>query len=203
MDIQTELGYIGVLCTTLICWDLMDIYIERKRLDFLLTTPFFIYYSIRAFFSIGIMEILFVLNLFSISNKFIIAFITPLLFPLILQNLIVGVGGKEINIQDIFLSFRGTIIDGIESRMATKRVRIQTKLLNSSLTEDNLRQQCRFLAPTHTKFKLLEEILKGKSEEEMRDIYITFITKWGGVAYAKRLINDNKISLKYRRNEIT
>lgn len=195
MEILIELGYIGVLCATLICWDLMDFYIEIKQLDFLLTRSFLIYYTIRAFFSIAIMETLFILNLLNISNNFIIAFITPLLFPLILQNLIIGIGGNEINTQDVFSCFRGTIIEGIESRRISKRVKIQTELLNSSLTNDDLKLQCRLLA-SPTKFDALEKYLSQKDEDYVKVEYIKALTRWGGVNHAKRLLKDKKNSLK-------
>lgn len=196
MEILIELGYIGVLCATLICWDLMDFYIEIKQLDFLLTRSFLIYYTIRAFFSIAIMETLFILNLLNISNNFIIAFITPLLFPLILQNLIIGIGGNEINTQDVFSCFRETIIEGIESRRISKRVEIQTELLNSSLTNDDLKLQCRLLASSPTKFGVLEKYLSQKDEDYVKVEYIKALTRWGGVNHAKRLIKDKKNSLK-------
>ena len=142
------------------------------------------------------METLFILNLLNISNNFIIAFITPLLFPLILQNLIIGIGGNEINTQDVFSCFRGTIIEGIESRRISKRVEIQTELLNSSLTNDDLKLQCRLLASSPTKFGILEKYLSQKDEDYVKVEYIKALTKWGGVNHAKRLIKDKKNSLK-------
>ena len=201
MEVLIELGYISVLCATLICWDLMDFYIEIKELNFLWTRSFWIHYTIRAFFSIVLMKIIFISNLLNISNNFIIAFITPLLFPLILQNLIVGIGGNEINTKDVFLGFRGTIIEGVVSHNIIKRVKIQTELLNSSLTNDDLKLQCRFLASSSTKFDILENSLNQKDEDYVRVEYIKVLTKWGGVNHAKGLIKDNKNSLKCRRNE--
>ena len=196
MEVLIELGYIGVLCATLMCWDLMDFYIEVKQLDFLLTRSFLIYYTIRAFFSIAIMETLFIINLLNISNNFIIAFITPLLFPLILQNLIIGIGGNEINTKDVFSSFRGTIIEGIVSHSISKRVKIQNELLNSSLTNDDLKLQCRLLASSPTKFDILEKYLSQKDEDYVKVEYIKALTKWGGVNHVKRLIKDQQNSLK-------
>ena len=201
MEIPIELSYIGVLCATLICWDLMDFYIQTKQFDFLFTRSFLLYYTIRVFFSIAIMQTLFILNLFNISNNFIIAFLTPLIFPLILQNLIIGIGGNDINIRDSFLCFRDTIIERIESSRISERVQIQTELLNSSLTIDDLKLQCRLLASTPTKFSILEESINQKDEDYVKVEYIKALTRWGGVNYAKRLIKDKKNLLKRRRNE--
>ena len=194
MEVLTELSYIGLLCGTLLCWDLMDFYIVLRRHEFLLTKPFLIYYMVRVFFSIVIMEILFTLNLLNIANKFIIAFLTPLLFPIFLQNLVIEIGGEGINIRDVFSRFREAIIEGTQSRLRSKKVGIQSKLLNSSLSNDYLKQQCLFLAPSSAEFDRLEKYLSQKDEDEARVGYIKALTRWGSIKYVKDLLKSERSS---------
>ncbi len=170
----------------------MDFYIELRRFDFLLVKPFWFHYVIRMFFSIVILEILFTLNLLNIANRFVIAFLTPLLFPIVLQNLIIEIGGEGINIRDIFSRFREAIIEGMQSRLRSKKVWIQTKLLNSSLSNDYLKQQCLFLAPGSAEFDRLEKYLSQKDKEEVRVGYIKELTRWDGIKHAKELLKGEK-----------
>jgi len=192
MEVLTELSYIVVSCVTLICWDLIDFYAVLRSHEFLWTKPFGIYYIVRVFFSIVIMEIIFMLNLINIANRFVIAFLTPLLFPIILQNLIIEIGGEGINIRDVFSRFREAIIEGMQSRLKSKKVRIQTKLLNSSLSNDYLKQQCLFLAPSSVEFERLEKYLSQKDEDEARVGYIKELTRWSGIKHAKELLKGEK-----------
>lgn len=192
MNILTELSYIGLSCATLILWDLMDFYVDLRQVDFLRTKPFWIHYVIRIFFSIAIMEILFTLNLLNITNKFIIAFFTPLLFPIFLQNLVVEIGGGGINIRDIFSQFRDAVVDDMQSRLISKKVRIQTKLLDSSLSNEYLKRQCLFLSPSSEEFDALEGYLNKKDENEARMEYVRAITRWGGSKHVKDLLKDQE-----------
>lgn len=190
MGLITELSYVVLSCLTLISWDLIDFYSILKRFEFLWTKQFLIYYSVRVFFAISIMEILFISNFINISNKYIIAFLTPLLFPIILQNLVIelGIGGEGTNIRDVFLRFRETVIEGLQSRLRIKKMKVQTKLLRSSLSTTDLKQQCRLLAPGSTEFERLEGYLSQKNEEEKREGYIKMLTKWGGIESAEALL---------------
>jgi len=194
MEVLTELGYIGVSCGTLLCWDLIDFYTVLRRHEFLWTKPFVIHYMVRAFFSIAIMEILFTSNLLNIGNKFIIAVITPLLFPIILQNLVIEIGGKG-DIRDVFLSFREAILGGMRSRLISKKVRIQTNLLNSSLSNDYLKQQCLLLTGS-AEFDRLENLsqkkLFSRNAEFEDDLNKGILEKWKDIFKTEGfLISEN------------
>ncbi len=185
-----EVSYIGVLLLTLIVWDVMDFFIVLKRFDFLRLKFFWFNYFIRTFFSVVILETIFALDLIPMVNKFIIAFLTPLLFPLILQKLVVEVGGVGINIREVFSEFRETIIAGMQSYIIRNKVKVQTELLNSSLSNEDLKQQCRFLAPSSSKFGNLENYLSQKNDDEARVGYIQALVGWGGIESAEALLQE-------------
>jgi hypothetical protein len=185
-----EVSYIGVLLLTLIVWDVMDFFIVLKRFDFLRLKFFWFNYFIRTFFSVVILETIFALDLIPMVNKFIIAFLTPLLFPLILQKLVVEVGGVGINIREVFSEFRETIIAGMQSYIIRSKVKVQTELLNSSLSNEDLKQQCRFLAPSSSKFENLENYLSQKNDDEARVGYIQALVGWGGIESAEALLQE-------------
>jgi hypothetical protein len=185
-----EVSYIGVLLLTLIVWDVMDFFIVLKRFDFLRLKFFWFNYFIRTFFSVVILETIFALDLIPMVNKFIIAFLTPLLFPLILQKLVVEVGGVGINIREVFSEFRETIIAGMQSYIIRSKVKVQTELLNSSLSNEDLKQQCRFLAPSSSKFENLENYLSQKNDDEARVGYIQALVGWGGIESAEAVLQE-------------
>jgi hypothetical protein len=193
LNVLPDLSYIGVLLLTLIVWDVMDFFIVLKRFDFLRLQFFWFNYLIRTFFSVVILETIFTLNLIPAVNKFIIAFLTPLLFPLIIQKLALEVGGVEINIREVFSEFRETIIAGMQSYIIRNKVRVQTELLKSSLSNEDFKQQCRFLAPSSSKFEILENLLSKKNDEEARVGYIQALVGWGGIESAEALLKERSI----------
>ena len=163
--IVDNLNYYLVALVTLFLWDLVDLYIELKEFGnfrFLRRKEFLVYYLVVAFFSIVAMEAGYLLNLFAAESKYLVSVFIPLVFAIILQNLVVKIGGVEssaraIDIAQFFDRFRFAIKESLIRREDMTKVQIQNRLLNSSVTTDEILDWCRF-------YSLDEEIkkLEGK-----------------------------------------
>jgi len=150
MDIVTylleNLGFYALTAVTLLLWDTIDLYIELRDFHFLASRSFGAYYSIRAFFSVAVMEIAIVLGLLKAESKAIIAFVVPLTFAIVLDNLILevgGQGGKSIDFSQIFDRFRFAILTSFKRKGEETKVRNEMKLLDSSVTDAQLLENCR------------------------------------------------------------
>jgi len=151
MDIATylleNLNFYAITAVTLLLWDIIDIYIELRDFHFLANRSFGAYYAIRAFFSIAVMEIGLIIGLLKPESKAIIAFIVPLVFAIVLDNLVVQVGGPEtqsIDFSQIFDRFRFAVLDSLWRRDEATKVRNEMKLLNSPITDAQILEYCRF-----------------------------------------------------------
>lgn len=131
----------------------MDLYIDlNERMPvqinfrFLRRSAFLTYYVVIAFFSIATMEAGFLLGLFEIESKYIIAFVIPLVFAVVLQNLVVKIGGveKSIDFSEFFDKFRFAIEQSLIRRYEMIKVQTQTRLLNSNVTIEKILEWCRF-----------------------------------------------------------
>lgn len=165
--------YFILTCLILFFWDLVDLFVERKSLHFLrIRTFWFFYYSARAFFCIIIIEVVWALNLLNLPNKYVLAFITPFLFTIFLQNLVVVMGGKvELNTQEVFLKFRDTILRYFASSLNLERIKAKSRLADSNMSIGKLREQCRIILGKE-KFEKFESGLKNKNDEEKKLDYI-------------------------------
>lgn len=181
--IVNNLNYYLVVLVTLFLWDLVDVYVELKEFGnfrFLSRKEFWVYYFVVAFFSIGAMEAGYILNVFTTESKYIISFLIPLVFAIILENLIVKIGGlsseKSIDIAQFFERFRHAIKESLIRREDMTKVQIQTRLLNSSIASAEIIDWCRFYS-TDEDLKKLSDKLHGLSPRSSRIEVIKYLVK--------------------------
>ncbi len=186
--------YIVVLLGTLFFWDLMDLYVELRNFRFIYTFTFAAYYFLRAFFCIALMEVGFVVELFTAKSRMVMAFVVPLGFSAILQNLVVKVGGVErsINIGEVFDKFKFRIKEDLISRDVVKKVLRQRQLLDASgVSNETILETCRFYAKDEAEYRGLVERTVDMDEEGRRIEYIVWLVdKAGTVDIAGELIKE-------------
>jgi hypothetical protein len=135
---------------------------------------FWVYYLARAFFGMIIMELVWTLNLLNLSNKYLLASITPFLFTTFFQNLVVAIGGQEINIREVFLKFRDSILESFVTTLNLERSEAKSRLLNSHISITNLREECRIVLGKK-EFEKFEATLKN--EMDAKDLTLEYIDK--------------------------
>jgi hypothetical protein len=186
--------YIVVLLVTLFFWDLMDLYVELRNFRFIYTFTFAAYYFLRAFFCLALMEVGFIVELFTAKSRMVMAFVVPLGFSAILQNLVVKVGGVErsINIGEVFDKFKFRIKEDLISRDVVKKVLRQRQLLDASgVSNETILETCRFYAKDEAEYRGLVERTVDMDEEGRRIEYIVWLVdKAGTVDIAGELIKD-------------
>jgi hypothetical protein len=134
---------------------------------------FWVYYSARAFFGMIIMELVWTLKLLNLSNKYLLASVTPFLFTTFFQNLVVAIGGQEINIRDVFMKFRDSILESFASTLNLERTEAKSQLLNSHISITNLREECRIVLGK----KDFEQFESSLSEKDAKDLTLEYIDK--------------------------
>ncbi len=154
--------YYLVTLVTLFLWDIIDLYIEFKNFSFIRRIPFIVYYVIIGFFSIAAMEAGLLLNLFTTESKYLISFFIPLIFAIVLENLVVKIGGveKAVDFSEFFDKFRFAIREHLDSIDGMRKVAIQAELLNSDISTAAILWWCRFYS-TDEEMKKLAEMTKG------------------------------------------
>ncbi len=177
IDLITYLGnnypYFVIFLLILFVWDLVDLYVDRKNYRFLRLQTFWVYFFARGFFGIIIMELVWTVKLVTVTNKFILAAITPFLFTTFLQNLVIAIGGQEINIRDVFLKFRDSILDSFASALDLERHEAKAQLSNSNINITNLREECRILLGK----KEFERFESSLNETDAKDLTLDYIDK--------------------------
>ena len=86
-----------ITLVTLFLWDIIDLYIELRNFRFVRRLPFWAYFGVVGFFSIAAMEAGYILNIFTVESKYLVAFFIPLIFAVVLENLVVKIGGTGKN----------------------------------------------------------------------------------------------------------
>ena len=184
--------YIAVLCVTLFFWDLMDLYVELRNFRFIFTFTFAAYYLLRVFFCLALMEVGFVVDLFTAKSRMVMAFVVPLGFSAILQNLVVKVGGveKSINIGEVFDKFKFRIKEDLINKDVIKKVLRQRQLLDATgVSNETILETCRFYAKDEAEYNELVEKTENLDEEGKRIEYIVWLVdKAGTVDIADELI---------------
>ena len=184
--------YIAVLCVTLFFWDLMDLYVELRNFRFIFTFTFAAYYFLRVFFCMALMEVGFVVDLFTAKSRMVMAFVVPLGFSAILQNLVVKVGGveKSINIGEVFDKFKFRIKEDLINKDVIKKVLRQRQLLDATgVSNETILETCRFYAKDEAEYNELVEKTENLDEEGKRIEYIVWLVdKAGTVDIADELI---------------
>jgi len=190
--------YYLLSCVTLFFWDLIDLYVELRNFDFILNFTFGAYYLIRVFFCLALMEIGFVIGLFSLPSKVVMAFVVPLSFSAILQNLVVKVGGVErsINFGEVFDRFKFRIKDALDRRNTIDKVLRQRRLLVSrNVSNNTILKTCRLYADKKEDFEELVNRTKDSDNESKRLEYIVWLTDQAGtVDIAHELIEEVRAS---------
>ena len=186
--------YIFVLCATLFFWDLMDLYVEIRNFRFIRTFTFAAYYFLRVFFCMVLMEMGFIVELFTVKSRMVMAFVVPLGFSAILQNLVVKVGGveKSINIGEVFDKFKFRIKEDLIYREVMIKVRRQRQLLDATqVSNETILETCRFYANDETEYNELVKRTEDMDEESKRIEYIIWLEgKAGTVDIAGELIKE-------------
>lgn len=171
--LSSNYSYFIVFLSILFVWDLIDLYVDRKNYRFLRIQTFWVYYLSRAFFGILIMELVWTLKLLNISNKYLLATVTPFLFATFLQNLVVAVGGQEINIRDVFLKFRDSILENFAATLNLERNEAKSQLSNSNVSITNLREECRIILGK----KEFEKFESSLNDTDAKDLTLEYIDK--------------------------
>jgi hypothetical protein len=186
--------YILVLCVTLFFWDLMDLYVELRNFRFIFTFTFAAYYFLRVFFCLALMEVGFVVDLFTAKSRMVMAFVVPLGFSAILQNLVVKVGGveKSINIGEVFDKFKFRIKEDLINKDVITKVLRQRQLLDATgVSNETILETCRFYAKDEAEYGGLVERTEDMDEEGKRIEYIVWLVdKAGTVDIAGELIKE-------------
>ena len=178
-----NLNYYLVVLSTLFLWDLIDVYVELKdfgNFRFLGRKEFWVYYVVVGFFSIGTMEAGYILGVFTTESNYIVSFLIPLIFAIVLENLVVKIGGmsaeKSIDIAQFFERFRFAIKASLIRKEEMTKVQIQTRLLNSSIPTAEILNWCRFYS-TEDDLKKLSEKLKGLDDKSKRIEVIKYLVE--------------------------
>lgn len=177
--------YYVILGVTLFFWDLMDLYVELRNFKFILKKTFWVYYWTRAFFCLALMEIGFSIDLFTLQSKVVMAFVVPLSFSAILQNLVVKVGGVErsINLSEVFDRFKFRIKDTLDRKGVIDKVLLQRRLLVSkNVSNKTILETCRFYAEKEADFEELVKRTKDLDEKSQRMEYIIWLVDQAGTA---------------------
>lgn len=174
-----NINYFIITCITLFLWDLIDLYIDLKNFHFLRRSAFLTYYVVIAFFSIATMEMGFILGLFEIESKSVIAFVVPLVFAVILENLVVKIGGieKSIDFSEFFDKFKFAIRDSIIRRDEMIKVQTQTRLLNSKVKNEKILEWCRFYSTDDEMNALIKKTEKMEPRTKRIEIIKHLIRK--------------------------
>ena len=192
--LQQNYQYIVILCVTLFFWDLMDLYVELRNFNFITTFTFAAYFLLRVFFCLALMEVGYIVELFTAKSRMVMAFVVPLGFSAILQNLVVKVGGVErsINIGEVFDKFKYRIQEDLIRKNVIKKVLRQRHLLDAKeVSNDTILETCRFYAKVDAEYSALVEKTKDLNEESKRIEYIVWLVdKAGTVDIAGELIKE-------------
>ena len=192
-----NLQYYVILCTTLFFWDLMDLYVELRNFKFIGTRTFVAYYSMRVFFCIAILEIGFSIDLFTTTSRTVMAFVVPLVFSAILQNLVVKVGGveKSINLGEVFDKFKFRIKEALVRSDVIDRVMRQRRLLDAkNVSNETILETCRFYSRDDSDFDALLKRIEGMTDEAKRiECIVWLVDRAGTVDIAGELIKEAPI----------
>lgn len=154
-------------------WDLIDLYNVEGSLYFLRNGTFWFFNLTRGFFCVAVMEIAWNLNLFNLSTKYLLAFITPLLFTVFLQNLLVVIGQADVNVGLIFNKFRDSVLKSFAKSLDLEFVEAKDWLLKSNKSIEELGKDCHIILGDG--FVMLESLLNGKDDEEKKIGYVEVI----------------------------
>jgi hypothetical protein len=188
--LQDNFTFYLITGVTLALWDLIELYIELKQLRFVSDLTFGVYYWIRLFFSIALIELVYALDLVTLDNKGIISFITPLLFSTLLQNLVVNVGGGEsnINVKEIFDRFKDRIVESLQLTEVRQKAQVMMRLYeDTSIPTTKIQDMCQFHGTT-TRYINLTKAISELSDAEKRKALTSTLIEWGGIEAALDLM---------------
>lgn len=187
--LSDNLLYYLLILVVLLVWDVVDFYVQLGYTRFL-TKIFWLHYSVRAFFSISLMELSIALGLINIENKAIIAFVTPLIFSTMLQNLVVKIGGKEntrLDFSKLFDDFRDKILENLRDQEIMRKNKLRERIVNSKVPTEEIEKACNIYAEDQTQFKRLKVALSQLSDLDKRVEYAQQLLEWG-IDYGEELL---------------
>lgn len=188
-----NLSYWVISCVTLYLWDLVDMYVGLRHFKFITSPSFGMYYWIRAFFCIALMEIGTTVGILGFDTKYVIAFIVPLSFSAVLQNLVVRVGDvdKSVNVAEVFEKFKFRIEESIINKQEVKKVMWQNKLVQSSVDTRAIMNTCRLYTKKYQEFEDFLKRVKNLTPESVRVEFVSWlVAKAGTVDIVKGLLED-------------
>ncbi len=188
-----NLLFILLVLVVLLVWDIVDLYVELGHTRFM-TKMFGLYYFVRAFLSIALMEMSIALELINIDKKLFVAFVTPLIFSAMLQNLVVKIGGKEntrLDFSKLFDDFREKILKSFIRSDTMRKKKIQRKLVDSKISTDEIEKECCIYAPSNEEFQRLKKLYSNSSDLDRRVEYSSYLIEWGEMESAKNLLKKS------------
>jgi hypothetical protein len=195
MWLTDNILYYALILVVLFAWDIVDLYIEQGNFLFIRKRTFVVYYWVRAFFAITLMEITLALGLLNIESKVILSFVTPLVFSAMLQNLLIKIGGEEgtkLDFSKIFSSFREKILASLIQGNLVMKMKESKRLIDSDVPLTEIKKACQAYAPSSEEFKTLEDILKGLPDYELRIEYSRQLLEWGTKDATHELLKEHR-----------
>ena len=184
--------YILLVLVVLLVWDLVDLFVELGHMRFM-SRMFCFYYFVRAFLSIAMMEMSIALELVNAEKKLFVAFVTPLIFSAMLQNLVVKIGGEKttrLDFSKFFDDFRKKILESFVHRDIMHKKQFRNKLVESKIKTEEIERQCCVFAPTSEEFQRLKKALSSYSDLDKRVEYSKQLIEWGEIESAKQLLKN-------------
>lgn len=163
-----------IALVTLFIYALVDLFIglplTLKSFRFLSRKHFWVYFCVIAFFSIATMEVGYLLNLFTTESKHAVAFFAPLVFAVVLQNLVVKIGGvdKSIDFAEFFDKFKFAIQQSLIRKEEITKVQIQADLMKSKVSTQDIIDWVRFYSKTDKEWETLVNKIAKMTEKGQR-----------------------------------
>ena len=188
--IWENLLYYLFILVVLIAWDSIDFYLEIHNFIFFRSRIFGFYFIIRAFFSVVLMEITLFTGLANVDNKIILSFLTPLMISVLLQNLVVNIGGSaRIDVSNLFDEFRSRILFDIQDREIRKNekkiLRFEKRLYDSKIPTEKIASACMHLGGDRPEFEEFKAKIEKFSPARQRMEYVKFLLRRAGIESAR------------------
>ena len=193
--IADNILYHVLILVVLFAWDIIDLYIEQGHFRFIRKKTFVVYYWVRAFFAITLMEITLALGLLNVESKIVLSFVTPLIFSALLQNLLIKIGGEEgtkLDFSKIFSAFREKILISLDQGNLVMKMKESKSLIDSKVTLEQIKKACQAYAPSSEEFNKLEDILKDLPDYDQRIEYARQLLEWGTKDAIHELLRETR-----------
>lgn len=142
------------------------------------------------------MELAYNLGFFDLRVKHLVAFVLPLFFAGVLQNLVVSIGKTasekgNIDFKEIFDRFKFQVQESLLHAEKHRKIGIQNQLISSSIPTKEILQQCR-LYLGEDEFKFLSKRIDNLPEERKRIEIVKILGIRAGIEALISLIPDTQ-----------